>query len=77
LRQRAGQEVAIDVKLYVDRAGKVDFAELLSNGTGANRDLASLAVFSSRHWEFSPAHLGDETVPAEVVLRFRFGPDVH
>jgi hypothetical protein len=77
LRQRIRQEVPIDVKLYVDRAGKVEFAELLSNGTGVNRDLASLAVFSSRHWQFSPAHLGDETVPAEVVLRFRFGPDVH
>jgi hypothetical protein len=77
LRHRIQQEVPIDVKVYVDRAGKVEFAELLSNGSGSNRELASLAVFSSRHWEFSPAHLGDETVPAEVVLRFRFGPDVH
>ena len=77
LRQRIRQEVSIDVKLYVDRAGKVEFAELLSNGTGVNRDLASMAVFSSRHWEFSPARLGDKTVPAEVVLRFRFGPALH
>ena len=62
--------------ISVDRAGKVEFAELLSNGSGPNRDVASLAVFASRHWEFSPAHLGNDSVPAEVVLRFRFGPDL-
>jgi len=77
LRHRIQQEVPIDVKVYVDRAGKVKFAELLSQGTGSNRDLASLAVFSARRWEFLPAHVGDETVPADVVLRFRFSPDMH
>jgi len=75
LRQRIRHEVPIDVKLHIDRAGKVEFAELLSDGTGSNRDLASLAVFSSRHCQFQPAHLGGEAVPGEVVLRFRFGPE--
>jgi hypothetical protein len=74
LRRRVNGEVAIDVKVFVDRAGKVEYAELLSNGTGANRDLASLAVFSSRRWRFSPASRDGAAVPAEVVLRFRFGP---
>jgi hypothetical protein len=73
LRESIRQEVPIDVKVYVDRTGKVEFAELLSEGKGSNQDLATLAVFSARRWEFSPAHVGDETVPAEVVLRFRFG----
>jgi hypothetical protein len=75
LRQSIRQLIAINVKLYLDRSGKVEFSELLSNGTGSNRELASMAVFSSRHCEFSPAHLGDETVPAEVVLRYRFAPE--
>ncbi len=77
LRQRTKHEVPVEVKLYVDRAGKVEYAELLSEGTGADRDLASWAVFSSRQWQFAPARLGDESVPAEVVLRFRFSPEVH
>jgi hypothetical protein len=74
LRRRVTSEVSIDVKVFVNRAGKVEYAELLSNGTGANRDLASLAVFSSRRWQFSPASRDGAPVPAEVVLRFRFGP---
>jgi outer membrane biosynthesis protein TonB len=74
LRGRIKHETPVDVKVYVDRTGRVEYAELLSEGTGPDRDLASLAVFSSRRWQFSPAHLGEEAVPAEVVLRFRFGP---
>jgi hypothetical protein len=65
--------VPIAVKLYLGREGKVEFAELLSDGTGPNRDLASLAVFASRKFQFSPALEGKETVPAEVLIRFRFG----
>ena len=76
LRHRLKSQVAMNVKVYIDRDGKVTYAELLSKGTGPNRDLASLAVFASRQWEFSPARLGDETVPAEAILRFRFGPEV-
>jgi hypothetical protein len=75
LRSEIKQEVPIDVRVYIDRTGKVQYAELLSNGTGKNRDLASLAVFSSRHWVFSPAEVRGEAVPAEVVLRFRFSPE--
>jgi hypothetical protein len=65
--------VPVTVKLYVGRDGAVNFAELLSNGTGPHRDLAALAVFASRKFHFSPAQEGSETVPAEVLVRFRFG----
>jgi hypothetical protein len=77
LRGRLTREVPIDVKLFVDPAGKVGYAELLSDGTGQNVELATLAVFSSRRWRFSPASLDGAPVPAEVILRFRFGPDIH
>jgi hypothetical protein len=75
--RRIKVEVLLDVKLYVDRSGRVEYAELLSNETRSNRDLATLAVFSSRRWQFSPARLAADTVPAEVVLHFRFGPKTH
>jgi hypothetical protein len=65
--------VPITVKLYLGRSGSVEYAELLSDGTGPNRDLATLAVFASRKFEFSPAQEGNEPVPAQVLVRFRFG----
>lgn len=71
-RMRNGT-VPIAVKLYVGREGKVEYAELLSDGTGPNRELASLAVFASRKFRFSPAQEGKQAVPAEVLVRFRFG----
>jgi hypothetical protein len=73
LRQRIQEAVPITVKLYVNRTGSVEYSELLSDGTGSNRDLASLAVFASRRWQFSPAHEGTSAVPAEVLVHFRFG----
>jgi hypothetical protein len=63
--------------LYLDRAGAVEYAELLSKGTGSNQELASLAVFTARKLQFSPARQGEETVPAAVLVRFRFGPEAN
>jgi TonB family protein len=68
------RDAIVNVRVYVDRAGKVEFAELLSDGTGANRDLAALAVFTSRRWEFEPATVNGKAVPGKAVLRFRFAP---
>src|SRR5262249_11799010 len=50
LRRRIQDVVPIDVNLYVDRTGAVKYAELLSDGTGPNREIASLAVFAARRW---------------------------
>jgi hypothetical protein len=73
VRTRIRDTVPVTVKLYLDRTGRVQYAELLSNGTGANRDVASLAIFASRKWQFSPARQEGKAVPAEVLVRFRFG----
>jgi hypothetical protein len=74
LRRRVAHQVPIDVKVFVDATGKVEYAELLSSGAGPNRELAMLAVFASRRWQFSPANLNGAPVPAEIVLQYRFGP---
>jgi outer membrane biosynthesis protein TonB len=66
--------VPVDVKVYVGETGKVQYAELLSEGMGRHRDLASAAVYAARRWDFAPARLGEEKVPGEVILHFRFGP---
>ncbi len=73
LRARARMESPINVRVYVDRTGRVEYAELESEATETDRDLAALAVFSSRRWQFVPAHIGDRKVPGEVLLRYRFG----
>ena len=68
------RRVSIDVKVYVNTSGKVDYAEVVSRVKQSDRDLAALALFSSRRWEFVPARTADGTVPGEVVLRYQFGP---
>jgi hypothetical protein len=66
-------EVPLDVRVYIDRSGKVDYAELLSDVTEANRGFASLAVFNARHWKFKPAQSETHLVPGRAMLHYRFG----
>ena len=74
-RRNVAQNVNIDVKVYVNPSGKVEFSEVLSKVTEANRDLAALAVFSARRWEFVPARDKDGAVAGEAIIHYRFGPD--
>jgi hypothetical protein len=67
------RDVNIDVKVYVNPSGKVDYSEVLSKVTSTDRDLAELATFSARRWEFVPARTRDGAVPGEVILHYQFG----
>jgi hypothetical protein len=73
LRQTLKSEVPLDVRAYVDKSGKVTYAELLSDYNKVDSSLASIAVFDARRWEFIPAQLGAHTVPGQVILHYRFG----
>jgi len=66
-------EVTVDVCVYINKSGKVEYAELLSDITAANRDFASLAVFDARHWKFTPARSETRLVPGRALLHYRFG----
>jgi CheY-like chemotaxis protein len=66
-------EVPLDVRVYINKSGKVEYAELLSDVTAENRDFASLAVFNARHWEFQPAQSETRLVPGRAMLHYRFG----
>jgi hypothetical protein len=74
LQRNVSRDVNIDVKVYVNPAGKVEYSEVLSKVAGTDRDLAVSALFSARRWEFVPARDGDGTVPGEVILHYQFGP---
>ena len=66
------RDVEIDVKVHVTPSGKVGYSEVLSKVPGDHLDLATLAMFSARKWEFVPARAGDRPVAGEVLLRYRF-----
>jgi hypothetical protein len=66
------RDVNINVKVYVNTSGKVDFSEVVSKVAESDRDLASLAVFAGRRWEFLPARSGGSAVAGEVILHYRF-----
>jgi hypothetical protein len=72
LSQVSNAKQPVDVRVYVDEHGKVTYAELLSDSVGVDRDLASLAVFNARRWEFAPARLEGHIAPGQVILRYRF-----
>lgn len=74
VHRNIAQDVNINVKVYVNASGKVDYAEVLSKVPETDRDLAALATFSARRWEFVPARDGDRAVPSEVILHYQFGP---
>jgi hypothetical protein len=74
LRHSLKRGAAVDVKVYVDSFGEVQYAELLSNGTGRDRDIASLAVFESRRSKFHPAQRDGQPSDGEVILHYRFSP---
>jgi len=74
--RKVPRDVNIDVKVYVNPSGKVDYSEVLSKVTSTDRDLAELATVSARRWEFVPARTRDGAVPGEVILHYQFGPGV-
>ena len=66
-------EVQIDIKVYVNASGKVEYAEPASRVPESDRDLAALAMFSARRCEFIPAHTPAGAVAGEAILRYQFG----
>jgi hypothetical protein len=74
-RHKFTDEVPIDVRVYVTESGAVNYAELVDNRPAVRYpELADAAVFAARRWNFRPARIGDENVPSEVILHFRFTP---
>jgi TonB family protein len=77
LEERRGitQNVRLDVKVYVDESGKVQYAELLTPASEKTRNLAAAAVYTARRWRFTPARSGERAIPSEFLLRFDFKPE--
>ena len=73
LEQELGREVAVDVRLSIDKYGSVKNAEVL-NGPEKSSELAILALNSAGSSSWEPAHQGDRIVPSDVIVHYRFEP---
>ena len=72
--QDLAQEVKIDVKVYINPAGRVDYSELISKVPEQHRGLAQFAIFSARRWEFVPARAAGSAVQSAMILHYQFVP---
>jgi hypothetical protein len=57
----------VDVKVFIDEAGSVTRAQVLTKGA----DMADAALSAARQWQFTPARKHDKPVPSEMLLHFR------
>jgi outer membrane biosynthesis protein TonB len=60
----------VDLKVHIDRGGKVWRTELLSEE--ADNHLVKLAMTAARQWQFSPARWNGQNVSSEMILHFVF-----
>jgi hypothetical protein len=58
----------VDVKVFIDEAGEVTRAQMLTKGG----DPSGAALSAARQWRFTPARKHDKPVASEMVLHFRF-----
>ena len=65
-------EVQINVRVSIDRSGRVIRAESLSRGNALMEHLSKIAVQAARQWTFSPARREGKNVPSEIMLQFQF-----
>jgi outer membrane biosynthesis protein TonB len=74
-RRSVTQNLRLDVKVYIDESGMVQYAELLTPASEKTRNLAAAAVYTARRWRFTPARSGERAIPSEFLLRFDFKPE--
>ncbi len=69
---RASEEgEPIDVKILIDKNGRVKEAELVSKTH--DRALADMTLRAANQWRFEPARLNDRPTSSEMILHFQFG----
>ena len=69
----AGTQVSI--KVHIDAKGTVVGTEPVSKGNRLEEYLSSIAADAARQWRFTPARQGDQNMPSETILHFRFGKE--
>ncbi|MGH9631237.1 MAG: energy transducer TonB, partial [Bryobacteraceae bacterium] len=70
IRNSITGEVPIDLKLDIDKSGKVTGTQLLNQK--ADRRLLAVAAESLTDWTFEPARLNGSPVSSQVIVHFKF-----
>src|SRR5690606_7056375 len=74
LTARLKDEVEFDVRVHIDRTGKVTRAQLISRRGPSGGTLSASAVSAAMLWRCQPALKGGRPVASNTVLSFRFEP---
>ena len=69
--------LSIEVKVEIDKEGRVVSATPVDLVTPAQKLLAPEAAQAARLWRFEPARRNQEPVPSEATLKFDFERQAH
>jgi hypothetical protein len=72
IRSRITSPQSIDVRVSIDRHGRVTSARALQHEDGLINYLADHAVAAARHWTFTPAKRGNTPIDSTRVINFVF-----
>jgi outer membrane biosynthesis protein TonB len=69
-------EAEVQVKVKVDKAGRVVNAKAVASTSLVTNSLVLVTQDAARLWRFAPAMRGNDPVASEVLLIFRFRPKI-
>ncbi len=72
IRPRITAPQPIDVRVSIDRQGRVTSASPLQHGEGLINYLAERAVIAARQWTFKPARRDGKTISSTRTIHFVF-----
>ena len=67
-------EIEVEVRVHINKEGRVVMAETLPTARPVNTFLTSAARNAALLWRFEPAKVGSQAVASEVVLKFQYRP---
>jgi TonB family protein len=67
------EDVSVEVRVKIDRAGNVVDAVPLNPSSSVARLLSPYAAQAALLWKFQPARQNGIQVPSEMTLQFSFG----
>jgi hypothetical protein len=74
LRPLVTKPKVVEVKVFIDEAGRVIKAEPVPSKAWVPQLMTTTAVRTATYYKFKPARRGDQPIPSEMILQFRFSP---
>jgi len=74
IRETITSELELQVKVQIDESGRVVKIDSVQSTGPASHSLFRATEDAARLWKFAPAMRGDQPVPSEAILSFRYSP---